>query len=134
MTFSELAQKLNLDFDTQVNRHVALTGSEYITCRGLKFRLSDHDSKNDVINHIDVACYNEILSILIEKGLISKKEFTRDQFISIYENGGSYNSILFSKNVVTLVDGTKINVFNNGYGDFIDVRSAANNLYSELFK
>lgn len=129
MTFQELHNTVR-EFGLTFVNHYAKTGSQYITIEGQTFRFSDHEQPSHYRyrNYIDVASYDEI----VEKIKHLKREMTREQFIKLYTDGGAYNGITFSEDV-EIVDGEEIKVWNNGYGNFTSVATAASNLYYNLF-
>jgi hypothetical protein len=66
-----------------------MSGSEYVTINGAKFRVSDHfqPSHYQIRTYIDVNSYNEIFNI------VSAPEFSKEKFEIVEENGKKYKAI-----------------------------------------
>ena len=120
MTRLEFENKLN-EKSIPYNFHQALSGSQYVTINGNKYRLSDHyqPSHYQVRNYTDVNSYEEILNLVSEL----ERPISRENFIMIYMQGNTYKGHELTQ---------QGDYIHNGFGLFIDVKCAANNLYYQL--
>ena len=103
----------------------AMSGSLYVTVNGRKFRVSDHfqPSNYQIRNYTDISCISQIKEIM----MLSEATITLADFIELYKNGGVYNSHEIVKS--EKYGGSLF----NGFGYFLNIEDAANNLYHELF-
>ena len=70
--------------------HQAMTGSEYITINGYKYRIADHEqpSHYQVKNYINCCSYKEVFEIAKKRFEDSKKINTTDEYIYCDELNG----------------------------------------------
>lgn len=126
MTLQELIETLSSRYDTQLSQKLTHFGSEYIRVKGLTFRISDHTSKWQMSDHIDVSSYDDILNYLLDGELINETSISKDELIGLYLSGLTYKGIKISQ--------TDKGYYDNGYGQFVDLKSAANNLYYNVVR
>ena len=72
--------------------HQAMSGSEYVTINGVKYRLSDHKqpSHYQVRNYIDCSSNQQIFDLVVQKIEQSKLVNTWDQMIYVDSDGGYF--------------------------------------------
>lgn len=93
MTRFELQKKAR-DLGFTYMHHQAMTGSEYVTINGQRYRLADHEQPGhyQIRNYINVSSNQEILSLAISAYNKSLETNTTDEFLydekddSFYKN------------------------------------------------